>query len=377
MSVQDHTRLLAALVRQDWQTARRHASAAAFDFGAFEDFIFRNQLGGWLYSVLVRSPAAESFARYSISRLESAYLRQRTRNAVLVNELKRLLELFSAAGEQFILLKGVYLAERFYGAIDRRALWDIDILVRKERLRQVQKLLRDDGYIRKSRPFLREDLSSYFTHAFDFDKNGISLDLHWSLSTHASYRLDYDALWGRRQPFRIEGCDFQVLADDYEIVFNVLSTLRDLERSALRLRSLVDLYMILEGTGGPPDWQIFFAERKRENLWKISVGVLWFFLSVLHCRAEFPLLAHAVEHERATVGFNCQEPGPRLLEPSRWGLRQKAWASRLYHTSFAGFFLWWMISLPFRLSVYKPGKVSRLTKAVVRWTAKPFSRPTQ
>jgi hypothetical protein len=95
------------------------------------------------------------------------------------------------------LLKGLYLAKRFYGDIDRHALWDIDILVRKENLPDAQKLLAASGYFRKSNVFLREDLSSYFTHAFDFAKKGVSLDLHWALSSHPSYRLDY-RLYGQK-----------------------------------------------------------------------------------------------------------------------------------------------------------------------------------
>ena len=368
MSRQEHIELLASIVREDFPMTRRHLTTIGFDFAAFEGFIATNQLSGCLYSLLVTSPAGKWFPEQTLERLKSSYLRQQTRNAILWDELRRLRSAFSAHGQEFVLLKGLYLAERFYGSIDRRALWDIDIFVRKEHLQQVQKLLVEDGYVRKSRPFLGEDLSSYFTHAFDFAKNNISLDLHWSLSTHSSYHLDYDAIWGGKQPFWIEGCDFFVLADEYEIVFNLLSTLRDLERGSLRLRSFVDLYTILKVIGGQLDWQQFFANRKRENVWKISVGVLSLFLSVFRCWAEFPELARAIERERRTVRFGYQEPGAKLLEPSRFGVKQKLWAARLYQTSIMHFFLWWMISLPFRLSVYKPGKFSRFKEHLRRWT---------
>ena len=313
------------------------------------------------------------FPEPALDKLGPLHLRQQTRNTILLDELRHLLLAFSAAGQEFILLKGLYLAEKFYGAIDRRALWDIDILVKKEHLNHVQKLLVADGYVRKSRPFLREDLSSYFTHAFDFAKDNMSVDLHWSLSTHSSYRLDYSRIWAQKQMFSIEGNAFVVLADEYEIVFNLLSTIRDLERGSLRLRSLVDLYMILKGTEGQLDWHVFFAHRKKENVCKISLSILSLFLSVFHCQAEFPDLARAIEHERRTMRFDDRPNGAKLLEPSRFGLKQKLWASRLYETSILGFFSWWMISLPFRLSVYKPGKFARLKDHLRRWTGQMIS----
>ena len=367
--------LLTAVVRQDWPAARHCVTAGAFDFAFFESFIARNQLSGYLYSALMSSPAAEWFPEQTLAQLERRYLGQKKRNAALAHEARRLQEVFGARGEQFILLKGVYLAARFYGAADRRALWDIDILIRKERLQPVQRLLRDDGYVRKSGTFLREDLSRYFTHAFDFAKGDICLDVHWSLSTHSSYRLDYAAIWDRKQSFCVEDRVFLILPDEYEIVFNLLSTFRDLERGSLRLRSMVDLYMILKGLEGHLDWQHFFAHRKRENIWKISLSILSLFLSVFQCGPDFPELARAIEHQKRTGRFDDRDAGAKLLEPSWFAARQKAWAARQYGTSVGGFFFWWMISLPFRLSVYKPGEFSALGRNMLARVKKMCSTP--
>ena len=370
MSLQENIGVLTSLVRQDFEKFRAFVSASTFDFPSFERFIVQNQLSGYLYALLASSPARDLFPDHTLGRFKALYLKQQANNRRLLAELKQLLTRFSAAGQEFILLKGLYLAQRFYGDIDRRSLWDIDILVRKETLQDVQKLLADCGYARKSHIFLHESLSCYFTHAFDFAKKGASLDLHWALSSHPSYRLDYAKIWVRQQPFYIEDSCFFVLPDEYEIVFNLLATLRDLERGALRVRSLVDLYMILKAAGGTLDWNQFFVNRKRENVSKICVTILSLFLGAFHCQAEFLDLARAVEHERKTLGLEDRQTLAKLLEPSRLGIRNKLWASRLYETTRLSFLLWWMISLPFRLCVYRPGRFSRLKNTMAGY----FSR---
>ena len=380
MSTLENINLLVSIVKNDYERVCQQVGRGGFDFVAFEHFVATNQLSGYLCSVLVSSPAGELFPAQALDHLKSSYLRQRKRNRELLVELKQLASAFSAAGQEFILLKGLYLAQRFYGDVDRRSLWDIDILVRKETLQDAQTLLADCGYARKSHIFLHENLSCYFTHAFDFAKKGASLDLHWALSSHPSFHLDYATIWARKQPFYIEDSCFFILPDEYEIVFNLLASLKDLERGALRLRSLVDLYMILKGIGGSLDWNQFFVNRKRENVSKICVTVLSLLLDAFRCQAEFPDLARLVEHERKSLRLEDRQTLAKLLEPSPFGIRNKLWAARLYETTRLSFLLWWMISLPFRLSVYKPGKVSRFKSNMLRYflkTAGPTASPAE
>ena len=78
----------------------------------------------------------------------------------LVREVMQLSSLLTAAGHEVMLLKGPYLAERFYGGIDQREFYDLDILIRREELAAVERLLRSRGYIRKSSMLLAPCRSS-------------------------------------------------------------------------------------------------------------------------------------------------------------------------------------------------------------------------
>jgi hypothetical protein len=355
--------LLVAIVKQ--QDARvRQLVGSGFDFVSFQRFITESQLAGYVYLLLAASSAKELFPSALLDSFEAYYLRQQAQNRQLLVEVKQLRKSFSAAGRQFILLKGLYLAKRFYGAFDRRAFWDIDILVKKEDLPFAENILTRSSYERKSHVFIHAELSRYFTHAFDFRKKGAALDLHWALSTHPAHRIDYANLWAKKQRFSIEDDVFFVLPDEYEVVFNVLAVLRDLERAALRVRSLVDLYMILKAVSGRLNWTEFFAHRREERISKISAAILSLFLTTFHCEDEFPDLARALETEEAKLRKDPMTLA-ELLTPSRFGIANKLWASRVYEPRI-GYFIWWMISLPFRLSVYKPGKFSRFKTNLLR-----------
>ena len=96
----------------------------------------------------------------------------------------------SAAGQEFIFLKGADLETHSFGGIGRRPFFDLDLLVSRDKLPEAQRLLKDSGYVRKSAVPFNETLTSYFTHAFDFAKSGLAVDLH-CLSAKAAHKLDY------------------------------------------------------------------------------------------------------------------------------------------------------------------------------------------
>lgn len=356
MSFQDNLNLLTSILKSDDTATAKLVEKGDFEFELFERFIVKNQLRGYLYTKLAHSPVRESFPPGLISNLESSYRRQERNNEKLFRALRHLAGVFSEAQSEFILLKGPYLAERFYGGIARRAFWDIDLLVRKHQLAHSQELLLSEGYARTSRILLRESWSRYFTHAFDFAKEGIRLDLHWSLSNHVSYNFNYDEIWKRKQLFCFEEICFFVLSDEHEIVFNLIAAARDLERGGMRLRSFVDLYLMLK-VMTEVDWDQFIANRKAEATSQVCLSMLSLFLNVLDCHEEFSGLVSLINREGNFLSVNNRALAEKLLAPSGFSLRNRLWTIRLYETSSLRVFLWWLISMPFRLLVYRPTRM--------------------
>jgi hypothetical protein len=278
------------------------------------------------------------------------------------------LTLLNTAGHEFILLKGPYLAIRFFGGIDRREFWDLDILVRRERVVPIEVLLRSIGYTRKSTILINPALTTRFTHAFDFVKSDVALDLHWLLSANAAHYLDYEAIWRQRQDFVLAKRNFAVLSDEYEIVFSLISIFKDLGRGAARLKSFVDLYVILNQLSRRIDWEAFVAHRRSEKILRITVNMLTIFLELLNCRHEFPEVAAALVRERQHIKVVPAGHYQVLIDGSPGALKNKAWAARIYECSRLHVFVWWLVSLPFRLAVHDSGRYARFKDRL--WGAK-------
>lgn len=324
----------------------------------FAQLVASHGLQLFVFSELMRSPVRASLPRPWLDELKAAYVAQWAAQDRLVHGLTELSSML-AGRHEFILLKGPYHALRFFGGVSRRQFADVDILIERRDLAAVERLLLESGYERKSNLVLNRAVTAWFTHALDFAKPGMAVDLHWSLSANAAYSLDYEAIWRQRQTFVLRGQTFFVLSDEHEIVFSLISIFKDLERGAARLKAFVDLYFILVALNGGMDWRRFLDNRRRERLLLVSVSVLALLLELFECAERFPELAAAVAGERARSKRSSAEPAD-LLNAPEGALRNKLWAANFYECSRLRVFLWWLVSLPFRLAVHAPGRYTRL-----------------
>jgi len=355
-SFQEHLTVLSLVLKEQHQTAAEYLRCNAVQTRAFMRFIEQQNLQLLLFFLLDGSPMRQSLPQEYLRELKRFSLQQWARQETLVRELMAVANVFAAAGQEFILLKGAYLATRFFGRIDRRPFFDLDLLVSRNNLPEAERLLKSSGYVRKSAVLFNEALTTYFTHAFDFAKSNVALDLHWALSANAAHELDYNAIWRQRQNFVLNNQKFSVLSDEYEIVFSLISIFKDLERGAARLKTFVDLYFILDALESGLDWNTFVDNRRREKILKISVNILALFLDLFDCRERFPVVAQVVARERALVKSVSPEDAAAFLEASLGTLQNKRWAAAVYECSRVQLFLWWLVSLPFRLAVHERSK---------------------
>jgi Uncharacterised nucleotidyltransferase len=323
----------------------------------FARFVAYHRLQLFVFSRLARSPVRKLLSDQWLNQLKALSLRQWVVQERLLHELNELSILFEGRYE-FILLKGPYHAMRFFGSIDGREFSDLDLLIKKEDLGAVEHLLVDRGYSRKSGILFNRALTSRFTHALDFVKEDAAIDLHWQLSANAAHVLDYDSIWQQRQPFVLHNRKFLVLSDEYELVFSLISIFKDLERGAARLKAFVDLYFILLRLGPKLNWPQFLENRKRERLLQISTNMLASCLELFDCAEDFPVVAQEVSRSG-----RFQKPSSEqmldLLDASPGTLRNRVWAVRFYDCSRTHVFLWWLVSLPFRLIVHDSDRYTR------------------
>lgn len=346
-------KLFGYIVKEDRQGAAQLLKSEDVDFVSFNKFAWGNHIAGTMYSILSVSELRTLFPRELLESFKASYLEQWTKNERLLNEISSLSEIFDWAGKDVIFLKGPFLAERFYGNIDRRAISDIDLLVKKEEIDVIDRMLEKNGYLRKSFIFPKRALATYFTHHFEYERNGIELDLHWNLSVHFSFSINYERLWRENKLYEFHGKKYRVLSDEYELVFQILSIFRDMELGTITLKSFLDVYMILKHTGGSTDWDEFFACRRNEGVYKISINILDMALWLLDCRSEYAELAIYIDQNGRLIKARDSDQKLGLLNRSGFSFKNKEWALGLYSTSPLFSFLWWVVSLPFKLPVYR------------------------
>lgn len=325
------------------------------DFDDFYRFVWSNHIAGTMYSILSPSNFRTLFPEGFIERLKTSYLEQWVKNEKLLKESEILSELFGRVSEDVIFLKGAFLAERYYGNIDRRAISDIDLLIKKDRLGMSDRMLKGSGYVRESRVFPSEAAASLFTHHFEYGKNGIDLDLHWNLSSHFTFKIDYRRLWRDSRQFEFRSKGYRVLSDEYELVFQILSIFKDIELGTIKLKSFADTYMILCLAYGKMRWASFFEQRRSEGIFKITLNILDLFLTLFNSREEFPEISAYIDDNADCIGLINLEEKLGLITRAGFTLRNKRWALGLYSANPLNSLLWWLISLPFKLQVYRHG----------------------
>jgi hypothetical protein len=117
---------------------------------------------------------------------KTAFKMNAIRNVLLVQELRRVLTLFGDAGIPVIPLKGVALAERFYGDASLRVCNDVDILVPRTSVIRGLRLLFSNGYAGalKDEALVNVSLRSTIEHALTRSdgRTNYAVELHWGVS---------------------------------------------------------------------------------------------------------------------------------------------------------------------------------------------------
>jgi hypothetical protein len=345
--------LLVRLLSGDAAGVERCLEGQAECVNGLAEICIRAGLSVVLLRAIEGSPLRSALAPHCLEQLQEGQRRQQARQQALGKALIGLAERFGAAGQPFILLKGPYLASRFYGDVLGREFVDIDLLIPRADRPHAFALIGEAGFRRRSGTLLGEGLTSFFVHAFDFRSGAVSVDLHWDLSRHLSLRLDEGRLWAQRASFVIAGRSYDVLSDEHEVIFATLSLLRDIERGRPKPKNVIDIIQIVTATDAWIDWDALLGAG--DGTAGPLVNVLGLCLEVVDAHDLAPHLAAALDrHVGGRVLTLTRSAGsPMLFRPTPFGLGNKLWAARAYDTSLPAWLLWWAASLPFRLAVHR------------------------
>ncbi len=151
-----------------------------------------------------------------LQELREKYLLSALENLRLYHQLSEVLRALQNDGIPVIALKGAHLAEVVYGNIALRPMSDIDLLVKKEDLPEVEEKMFGLGY--GYGPFAYTNKSWIAERAGNFAyvpaNKGVVVEVHWSIGPTSPFNIDTECLWERSRPITIVGIPVSVLSPE-------------------------------------------------------------------------------------------------------------------------------------------------------------------
>lgn len=330
------------------------AADPRFDWSAFLTYVDAQTVGACIYHLAQSHSLTPIFPAPVFASLRRSFLTQVRWNSLLLARIAEVERAFRECGREVIFLKGLYLAQEYFGQLAARQVGDIDLLIADpHKVRDFEDVLAGLGYRRRSRILGSRAVMTRYTHHMEFDGPLVPLDLHWVLRQHPSLRLDYSEIWHRKREVQIRDVNMFVLSAEHELLLQFLSMHNDLQLGVIRLKAFVDLYAMLKRVAATLDWEAFFAQRAKEGSLRMSVNVLDLAFDVLDCRCDFETAAESIARRRSLLLLDDIDEKLALFRGTSGEMRRRAWALRTYDISTLRALWWWGVSLPFRLAEHR------------------------
>lgn len=359
----ESVRVIRALV-DGGEAFRAALESADLDARDFASFLTRQKLVDWVGPALADPRVRQRLPYGFAERVASHCAACRQRNALLSRVAVQAKAQLESREIECLLLKGLYLAQRFYGDLQRRHQNDLDLLVRRSDFEPALDALAEIGFdvstdLDSGNPMslrlrkIRRPVPGRAPHAVRVRRGGAPIDLHWCLRSRSLRRLDERALWAAREKFSLGGVAFETLSDDYTLTFLMLSICTEVKRGTSRARQFLDLYLALRQLDSRTDWEAFFERRRREGLHRVCATAAALLLVLWDCGAEIPRLVRALESRRRQVELRDEAEALALVTRPRGNPEGRTWRRRVYPRSRIGEVLYALTFRGRRLSLGK------------------------
>lgn len=221
-----------------------------------------------------------------------------------------------ALADDIVLLKGASLCTRVYPEPHLRLMGDIDLLVSPDVQARLEPVLRDLGYVQRSRQPAEYYAGHHHSMPFVHPSRPVSIEVHTALfrpgTAPASVRLFSPKLaHGRRRPHRFRAHEVNRLADEIELAYLTAHWLYERKCFGPAVIPILDLTLLLSRMPATFDWEQLLADLSGT----IAGSYLRVGLSFMHDRLGLRL-PDGVRRRLAGLGT---APG-RLVDPvlHRW-----------------------------------------------------------
>ncbi len=342
VSLADYPLLARCLGANDRAGALAALSRVAGD-PALVDTIRRHHLISLLWTTIAEDDLRARLPPEAFATLHDWLRRPRSSPEQNLHTFAEVQAAFRRDGVDCMLLKGAYFAHRLYGDLNRRAQYDVDLVVRRSDFRKASRTLRVLGYVERWR-----DL-----HSVTWKRDAAHIDLHSCFRNVPVYHLDEERIWRDGIPYAIAGVSFRTPSDEDALVLLALSLFQDVGLGSAKLKQLVDANLLAASIDEGFDWPRFFGRRRPEGTLAIAVNVLDLVLRVFDAASSLTRLASALAPYREMLVVSEREHALALLFAERGAVANKAWFFQVYPGSIARYWLW---LLPRKLPLYLRGK---------------------
>lgn len=230
-----------------WQALRERSRAEGMDA-----LLFAHTTEAGLPPVMPASVADAFMATYRTNWIWNRRLR---------GEQRRIVDAILAHGIDVVLVKGVTLAERYYGEIALRPIGDIDLLVRPEDAAACGLILSTCGYTPLPGREKPTQWHALVNRALAYRSDaGITIDVHWALASLPPYVTAFPQaeIWNSTENLDPAGPSARRLSTADELRF--LCFHYAAQHIDKRLIWLVDIAEILRTLPATWDWQQFVSD---------------------------------------------------------------------------------------------------------------------
>ena len=250
---------------------REGLEGAVIDWEYFLQMACKERLAPLIYKEITKgiSGRAEILPSVINEKLKNIYYVTLSKNLSILRQLKDLLEAFSKNGIEAIVFKGLVLAHFVYQDLGVRPMTDIDILVKKEDVAGVDRLLKDLGY---SVPFDIKVFSSvdanlyhnsvlYESHSSSFGPAFVHV--YWHLLNLFPYnraildKFSMDDIWKGSQVLDMDGLALKTLSVEHHLIYLSMHAFKHGFSPAILL---LDMACYINVFGKKIDWEILIRD---------------------------------------------------------------------------------------------------------------------
>jgi hypothetical protein len=252
-----------------------------FDWNRLVALASEHDIGPLVYHTLLRLKCAPRPVPPAFHILKNQYCGNALRNRFLYDELGCVLRAFQKRSKAVVVLKGAALAELVYGDRALRPMADVDLLVHKEDLPEIEACLAELSYVlneNQTRPkawyydhyhhlAFRKCVNSSFT---------LRCEIHWYLERpDRPFAIDIEGVWSRAARATIAGVDVLVLSPEDLLLHLCLHICK--HKLTAGLRAFCDISETIRRYSQCLDWQ---EVRRRAAQWRAS-SLVWLPLAIV------------------------------------------------------------------------------------------------